>query len=36
MAGVHRVARTLADLDGRAGITPADILLAATMREDVL
>lgn len=36
MAGVHRVARTLADLDGRADITPADILLAATMREDVL
>ncbi len=36
MAGTHRVARTLADLDGRPDVTPADILLAATMRDDVL
>ena len=36
MAGVHRVARTLADLDGRAHIAPEHILLAAAMREDVL
>jgi magnesium chelatase family protein len=36
MAGVHRVARTLADLDGRADITPEHILLAAAMREEVL
>src|SRR5439155_21472059 len=36
MAGVHRVARTLADLDGRQEITPDHILLAAAMREEVL
>jgi magnesium chelatase family protein len=36
MAGVHRVARTLADLDGRADVAPDHILLAAAMREDVL
>jgi magnesium chelatase family protein len=36
MAAVHRVARTVADLDGHAEITPADILLAAGLREEVL
>jgi magnesium chelatase family protein len=36
MAGVHRVARTLADLDGRADVAPDHILLAAGMREEVL
>lgn len=36
MAGIHRVARTLADLEGRPDVTPADVLLAATMRDDVL
>ena len=36
LAGVRRVARTLADLDGQGGITPEHILVAAGMREDVL
>jgi len=36
MAGVHRVARTLADLDGEAAVAPEHVLLAAGMREDVL
>jgi magnesium chelatase family protein len=36
MAAVHRVARTLADLDGRAAITPEHVLLAAGLREEVL
>lgn len=36
MAGVHRVARTLADLDGRADVAPEHIVLAAGMREEVL
>ncbi|HEV3363685.1 MAG TPA: YifB family Mg chelatase-like AAA ATPase [Acidimicrobiia bacterium] len=36
MAGVHRVARTLADLDGCADIAPQHIVLAAGLREDVL
>lgn len=36
MAGVHRVARTLADLDGRVDIGPEHIVLAADLREDVL
>jgi magnesium chelatase family protein len=35
-AAVHRVARTLADLDGKADITPEHILLAAALREEVL
>jgi magnesium chelatase family protein len=36
MAGVHRVARTLADLEGRPDVAPDHILLAAGMREEVL
>ena len=36
MACVHRVARTLADLDGRAEIAPDHVFLAAAMREEVL
>ena len=36
MAAVHRVARTLADLDGQAGIEPQHIVLAAGLREEVL
>jgi len=36
MAGVHRVARTLADLDGSAVIEPQHIVLAAGLREEVL
>ena len=36
MAGVHRVARTLADLDGCADIAPQHIVLAAGLREEVL
>jgi len=36
MAAVHRVARTLADLDGQRDVSPAHVLLAAGMREDVL
>jgi magnesium chelatase family protein len=36
MAGVHRVARTLADLDGCADIAPQHIALAADLREEVL
>jgi magnesium chelatase family protein len=36
MAGVHRVARTLADLEGQVDITPEHILLAAGLREEVL
>lgn len=35
-AAVHRVARTLADLDGHTDITPEHILLAAGLREEVL
>jgi magnesium chelatase family protein len=35
-AAVHRVARTLADLDGQADSTPEHILLAAALREEVL
>jgi magnesium chelatase family protein len=36
LAGVRRVARTLADLDGVALVSPAHILLATGLREDVL
>jgi magnesium chelatase family protein len=36
MASVHRVARTLADLDGRAVVGVEHVLLAAELREDVL
>jgi magnesium chelatase family protein len=36
MAAVHRVARTLADLDGHADITAEHVLLAAGLREEVL
>ncbi|MDQ3946542.1 MAG: ATP-binding protein, partial [Actinomycetota bacterium] len=36
LAGVRRVARTLADLDGMADVTSGHVLLAAGMREDVL
>jgi magnesium chelatase family protein len=36
MAAVHRVARTLADLDDEADIRAEHILLAAGLREDVL
>lgn len=36
LAGVRRVARTLADLDGTDEVTSAHVLLAAGMREDVL
>ena len=36
MAGVHRVARTLADLDGCADVAPQHIVLAAGLREEVL
>ena len=36
MAGVHRVARTLADLDGRPDVAPEQIVLAAGLREEVL
>ncbi|MGH8976304.1 MAG: hypothetical protein ACRD0C_24205, partial [Acidimicrobiia bacterium] len=36
LAGVRRVARTLADLDGGAEVTPAHVLVAAGLREDVL
>lgn len=36
MAGVHRVARTLADLDGCIDIAPQHIVLAAGLREEVL
>jgi magnesium chelatase family protein len=36
MAAVHRVARTLADLEGHADITAEHVLLAAELREDVL
>jgi magnesium chelatase family protein len=35
-AAVRRVARTLADLDDRAEVDPADVLLAASLRDDVL
>ena len=36
LAGVRRVARTLADLDGLPDVTTAHVLVAAGMREDVL
>ncbi|MGH9041508.1 MAG: ATP-binding protein, partial [Acidimicrobiia bacterium] len=36
LAGVRRVARTLADLDGVPEVTGAHVLVAAGMREDVL
>ncbi|HEV7862240.1 MAG TPA: YifB family Mg chelatase-like AAA ATPase [Acidimicrobiia bacterium] len=36
MAAVHRVARTMADLDGRAAVAPEHVLLAAGLREEVL
>ena len=36
MACVHRVARTLADLDGCADVRPDHVFLAAAMREEVL
>lgn len=36
MAGVHRVARTLADLDGCADVAAQHIVLAAGLREEVL
>jgi magnesium chelatase family protein len=36
MASVHRVARTLADLDACADIAPEHVLLAAGLREEVL
>ena len=36
MAGVHRVARTLADLDGCADVGAQHIVLAAGLREEVL
>jgi magnesium chelatase family protein len=36
MAGVHRVARTLADLDGCADVAPQHIVLAAGLRDEVL
>jgi magnesium chelatase family protein len=35
-AAVHRVARTLADLDGQVDIAPEHILVAAGLREEVL
>jgi predicted ATPase with chaperone activity len=36
MAGVHRVGRTLADLDGCAEVAPQHIVLAAALREEIL
>jgi magnesium chelatase family protein len=36
LAGVRRVARTLADLDGMDKVSAAHVLVAAGMREDVL
>ncbi|MGH8992880.1 MAG: YifB family Mg chelatase-like AAA ATPase [Acidimicrobiia bacterium] len=36
LAGVRRVARTLADLDGLSEVTAGHVLVAAGMREDVL
>lgn len=36
LAGVRRVARTLADLDGMDAVSSAHVLVAAGMREDVL
>jgi len=36
MASIHRVARTLADLDGCAEVAPQHIVLAAGLREEVL
>jgi magnesium chelatase family protein len=35
-AALRRVARTLADLDDRADISATDVLIAASLREDVL
>jgi magnesium chelatase family protein len=36
MAAVHRVARTLADLDDEGAVRPEHVLLAAGLREEVL
>jgi magnesium chelatase family protein len=36
MAAVHRVARTLADLEGRPDVAPEHVLLAAGLREELL
>jgi magnesium chelatase family protein len=36
MASVHRLARTLADLDSASEVTPAHVLIAAGLREEIL